>query len=354
MPKFSILRICAVIMAGSLAHDNSALGCSGGYSSNQDTQCSGSSQYGYSGFQCYQNAVPAQPAQSTMSQNCPGFSAWLTCSAGSYLYITTKEAPNLQTRVGYPYTVQTAIYTGLLDFLTHPGGQYEIVRYFEQRFPSSKFGTPQFVSETTLNLPMQNIIQWLLPGLVQSTTTLTPSSQYGRETISLYWDPTPNPNAHWYQNTVNNLLVDLIDPTRRPVLLDTKQILVYPTSSAISQVPLQPNSALNNTSFVGDPPRVAETITNAYPGGTTWVSIYAGSNSANATTITNTSTQAPTTDLVVSRMANLDVGNQISSKGSYTVQVLQSTVAYGVEKLRQDTFTVTPNYAVTAEVGLAK
>jgi hypothetical protein len=381
---YPILRtsICAVILTAAIACNPSTYGCSPGYSSNQDSQCSGS-QYGYSGFQSYQNAVTSQQSQCSSSQGAPGYSGWQGCSGdssggssgdscsggsggsggscsggstagGSYLYVTTKEAPNLQTRVGYSYSVQTAIYTGRADFQAHPNGQYEVVRYFEQRFPNFKYGTPQFVSETTLSLPMQSVLQWLVPGLVQSTMTVLPSSQYGRETIALYWDASPNPSAPWYQNFSNNLLVDCANAAQRPVLLDSKQVLVYPASSAISQIPFQPAVALNGTAFAGDPPRVTESITNAYPGGTTWVVICPGSNSGNATTVANTQTQAGATDLVASRMANVDVGSQISAGGAYTVQVLQSTAAYGVEELRHDTFTVNPNYLVNSELGVLK
>src|ERR1700730_13191505 len=106
--------ICASLLVIAGTFNNPALGCNPGYSSNQDSQSQGS-QYGYTGFQSYSNCPPSWQTSQVPQGGCPGYSGWQGSSGGSYLNVSTHEAPNLQTRVGYTYTVQTPIYTGWLD-----------------------------------------------------------------------------------------------------------------------------------------------------------------------------------------------------------------------------------------------
>jgi hypothetical protein len=136
--------------------------------------------------------------------------------------------------------------------------------------------------------------------------------------------------------------------------------LHYPKSKATISDALKLGSSPTSLakSYLGDTPRVEVEIDKSYPGGTSWVVFYSGTVPSSVPVaiapIPNSSYTTSTSDMNPQRFLYLDVGNSIQSSGTYSIQVIQNTAAYGAESLGAATFNINPNFQITSEVGLTK
>jgi hypothetical protein len=258
------------------------------------------------------------------------------------LTVTTKEAPLLQTRTGYPFTVSSdASYAPGVK--KDPHGAVGVNRSFQQRYPNNVYGAP-------ISIPI-NSKDWPANSGIDKTRTYGPftpgdtiAESYGMETINLVF----------------------IDGDGVLYPLDSKQIYVYPASAtAVLYLALPPSTALatSNNSFQGDPPRVRVDLTNVYPSAKSWIVIYPGSyqptNAPTTPAIANTTIYAPSTDLGnytgISGSLYIDLGNLSLSASNYTVQVCQQTAAYGLELVNNyASFSVNPTFNINSGVGTVK
>jgi hypothetical protein len=258
------------------------------------------------------------------------------------LTVTTHEAPLLQTRTGYSYTVSSyASYAPGVK--KDPQGAVGVNRSFQQRHPFN-------VYDAIIPIPI-NSKDWPANSGIDKTRTYGPYTpgdtipeSYGMETINLVF----------------------IDGNGISHALDTKQIYVYPASAtAVLYLALPPSTALaaiNSVPYQGDPPRVRVDLTNVYPSAQSWIVIYQGNhqgtNPPTSPAIPNTTNTAPSTDIAnytgISG-SHIDLGNLSVSSSTYTVQVYQRTTVYGLELVNNfATFTVNPAFQINAEVGTVK
>jgi hypothetical protein len=257
------------------------------------------------------------------------------------LTVTTIEAPLLQTRTGYAYTVSSyASYAPGVKF--DPHGAVGVNRSFQQRYPKNVYGP-------IVPIPI-NSKDWPANSGIDKTRTYGPFTpgdtipeSYGMETINLVF----------------------IDGNGISHTLDTKQIYVYPASAtAVLYLALPPTTALATTnSFQGDPPRVRVDLTNVYPSAKSWIVLYQGShlgsNPPTSPAIPNTTLYAPSTDLAnytgIPGSLYVDLGNLSLSSSTYTVQVYQQTAAYGLELVNNyATFAANLAFHINTEVGTVK
>ena len=261
------------------------------------------------------------------------------------LTVTTKEAPLLQTRTGYPFTVSSdASYAPGVK--KDPHGAVGVNRSFQQRYPNNVYGAP-------ISIPI-NSKDWPANSGIDKTRT------YGPYTPGDY---APVPESYGME-TINLVFIDG-DGISYP--LDTKQIYVYPASAtAVLYLALPPSTALatvNSVPYHGDSPRVRVDLTNVYPSAQTWMVIYQGNHqAANPPTfpvISNTTHTAPSTDIAnytgISGSMYIDLRNLSLSSSTYTIQVYQQTAAYGLELVNNyASFTVNPAFQINAVVGTSK
>ena len=250
-----------------------------------------------------------------------------------HLTIITQESPNLQTRSDTAYHVQ-ASYTApspLIDKLY-------LTRTWQIRSAGNVFGqsTQDTNSPYTYSVPLLGI------AVNQDLGNFSPLVQYGLETWTLSYAPT--------------------DGSSPPVVLDIKQVLIYPKSTATISDAL--NLGTNPTSlastYQGDTPRVKIEIDKSYPGGTTYAVFFPGTvRPASLQPISSYTT--PASDINPQRIFYFDVGTSVNGSGTYTVQVIQTGTAYGANgpdsaetPLATATFTINPNFQITSEVGLTK
>jgi hypothetical protein len=260
------------------------------------------------------------------------------------LTVTTFEAPLLQTRTGYSYTVSSyASYAPSVK--KDPHGAVGVSRSFQQRYPGN-------VYQPTIPIPIPiNSKDWPANSGIDKTRTYGPykpgdtiPESYGMETINLVF----------------------IDGLGISHTLDTKQIYVYPASAtAVLYLALPPTTALatiNSVPYQGDPPRVRVDLTNVYPSAKSWIVIYQGNhqstNPPTSPAIPNTTNTAPSTDIAnytgISGLY-IDLGNLSLSSNTYTVQVYQQTTAYGTELVNNyATFPVNLGFHINTEVGTVK
>ncbi len=317
-------------------------GCNGGNQSGNGNQCGSGNQSG-NGNQC------GSGDQSGNGNQCGGGGwfnggGWYGNGGGStgsnnpsnvgtgQLVITTKETPdpNLETRSDTPYDVK-ATYT-----VTDPSAKLYLTRTWQVRSPNNVFGT---VTQDPSS-PYSYSISQTGSTQTQDLGSFSPMVQYGLETWTLSYGPANN--------------------SSQPIVLDTKQVYIYPKSAATISNALSLGSSPTSlaSSYQGDTPRVQVEIDKSYPGGTTWVAFYSGTVPSAPPVaiapISNSSYTTSTGDLNAQRFVNVDVGNLIQSSGTYSIQVIQNTGAYGAESLAAATFNINPNYQVTSEVGLTK
>jgi hypothetical protein len=285
----------------------------------------------------------------------------------SYVQIITLESPRPQYRDGSylvgtpspfgPYTCVVAMYLNSTDPV-----QFEIFRTFEPRFPGNVYGPSQPVSSPGVSA------QYTAPGkLATILTTFTvyphPENPYGRETLSIY--------------AIGNM----------QTLLGAFPIMVYPKSTAKIFNALQPSAAPNpvpvaapspypnpspyplpsppaTTNFTGDTARLNIEIYNAYPGGTTWITV---TSPTSVQELINSRVTAPPDDLIVKRNVFIEVGTAKNSTGgllfptsatptTYTIRVVQFRPPYFPptfqETLATATFTVvSSSFNINSQIG---
>jgi hypothetical protein len=248
------------------------------------------------------------------------------------LTIITKETPNpnVETRSDTPYDVQ-AIYT-----VPDPSAKLYLTRTWQMRSPNNVFGQATQDPNTpyTFSIP-----QKAFP-LTQDFGNFSPMVQYGLETWTLSYGPANGSSP--------------------PIVLDTKQVYIYPKSSATVSDALKVGASPTSlaTGYQGDAPRVKVEIDKSYPGGTTWVAFYLGTVPSSPpvliTPVANSSYITSTSDMTPQRFVYVDVGNLIQNSATYSIQVIQNTAAYGAESLAAATFNVNPSFQVNSVVGLTK
>ena len=312
----------------------------------------------------------------------PGATPTPTPSVATYLQINTIEDPTNQYRdtsyvIGTPTPFGPYNCTALMYLNSNDPTNFEIIRTFEPRSPNNVYGPVQPVSSPAITA--QFVKNGQLASNVSAVTVYPhPENPYGRETLSF-----------WSTDSRGNLLT----------LLEADRIMVYPLTTAKifnafvpnsvpSPIPIaspspypnpspypipypSPSGASPLTNFTGDTARLNVQIDNAYPGGTTWVVVYAGNASAtppsSATIVANSLLTAPTGDLVAQRNIYIEVGTARTSAGTllfpatatpttYTVQVLQRRPPY-IPSTYQETLTtasftvVSSSFKVNSQVG---
>jgi hypothetical protein len=248
------------------------------------------------------------------------------------LIITTTDTsnlPTLQTRSDQAYDIQATY--------TVPGSTSKLylTRTWQARFPNNLDAATE-----DSNNPYSFAITQSGFASTQDFGNFSPIVQYGLETWTLSYVPANGSSA--------------------PILLDTKQVYIYPKSSATISNALvlgvSPTSLAK--SYQGDTPRVKVEIDNSYPGSTSWLAFYSGtvpsSVPTSITPIPNSSYFNSTKDTNPPRFVYVDVGNLIQNPGQYSIEVIQTTTAYPPENLAAAQFTINPSFQITSEVGLTK
>lgn len=152
----------------------------------------------------------------------------------------------------------------------------------------------------------------------------------------------------------------------RTAILASANIYVFPpavpssqsltsTSTQVQFTNVLTNQALNSSTSSGDPPVVQAALSNLYPGGTSYLRIYPGtqtSNPSNVTIISNTTAVSPWGD-ISSRTLLIPTGPYLKQPGYYTIEAIQQVPAYGTDPvlLNTATFNASLGFAVHAEVG---
>ena len=259
------------------------------------------------------------------------------------LTVATIEAPLLQTRAGYSFTVSSyASYANGVQ--KDPHGAVGVTRSFQQRYPNNLYGA-------LIPIPI-NSKDWPANSGIDKTRTYGPYAP----------GDTPSVPESYGMETINLVFIDG-NGVSHP--LDTKQIYVYPASAtAVLYLALPPTTALASTNtFLGDPPRVRVDLTNVYPSANSWAVLYQGTyqsvNPPSTPAIANTTKTAPSTDLGnytgVAEGLYIDLGNLGLTASTYTVQVYQQTAAYGLEIVNNHaTFTVNLGFNINGGVGTIK
>ena len=248
------------------------------------------------------------------------------------LTITTSDTSNpnvLQTRSDKTYDVQ-GTYT-----VPDPSYKLYLTRTWQVRSLNNVYGQ----ANQDANSPYRYSIPQNTFPQTDDFGDFSPLVQYGLETWTLSYGPA---NGSW-----------------SPIVLATAQVYIYPKSSATISNALPAGSGATSlaASYQGDAPRVKVEVDNSYPGGTTWVAFYSGSVQTASTSIpavANSSYTTSTSDINPQRFVYVDVGNFIPSTGTYSIQVLQNTTAYGAETLAGATFTMNPSYQINSVVGITK
>jgi len=288
----------------------------------------------------------------------------------SYVQVISIESPRPQYRDGSflpgtpspfgPYTCVVAMYLNSTDPV-----RFQVFRTFEPRLSTTAYGPSRAVSSPYVSA------EYTAPNqLATILTTFTvyphPENPYGRETLSIYvLDSNGNTST----------------------LLGTVPIMVYPKSTAKifnafvpsaapSPIPVASPSPYPNpspyplpsppsiTNFTGDTARLNIEIYNAYPGGTTWVSV---TSPTSVQELLNSRITAPTTDLISKRNVFIEVGTAKNALGgllfpssatptTYTIRVIQYRPPYYPptfqETLATATFTVvSSSFNINSQVG---
>jgi hypothetical protein len=314
----------------------------------------------------------------------------------SYVQIITQETPQLQYRdqsmpsgtlppptgVGGPYTCIVAMYLNPADPV-----QFELFRSFEPRFPGidgapSWYGPSQPVSSPGVTA------QYTSPTtLATILTTFTvyphPENAYGRETL-LFCTLDSHGNTQTLPGGIVTIMVYPISsakifntfvsnppsPTPSPTASATPNptISPYPKSSPYPipyPSPIPGGTPLNPlVDFTGDTARLNVEIENAYPGGTTWVTV---TSPTSVQEVPKSRITAPMTDLISQRNVFIEVGTAKNASGgllfpslaartTYTIRVVQFRPPYHPptfqETLATASFTVAPSsFNINSQIG---
>jgi hypothetical protein len=304
----------------------------------------------------------------------------------TYMRVTTIEAPYLQYRdgsmlagTGSPYGPYTCVVALYLNYFSDPT-QFQILRTFQPRFPNNVYGAPQPVSSPGVGAQANGPTQ-LASGVTELIVYPHPENPYGRETLAFYsTDAFGNLKTLFdsqqilvYPHSTAKIFNDLAfaanpatTPNPNPTPVTLGSVSPYPSAAPYS---LPYPSPIPN--FSGDQVRLRIEISNAYPGGDTWVVIYPGNPPAypgnpspnlpsSAKEIPGSRITAPVTDLIPLRVVFFEVGTAkdtsgvllVPTPGTYTVQVLQNRSPYPLESLAGATFTVNSSaFNVNSQLG---
>ena len=296
----------------------------------------------------------------------------------SYVQVTTLETPRLQycdgsSLVGAaspfgPYTCLVAMYLSSTDPV-----QFELVRTFEPRYPGNIYGPSRPVSSPGVSAQFTAAGQ-----LAKILTTLTvyphPENPYGRETLSVYiLDSNGNPQSligavpiMVYPKTtakIFNAFISNPAPSPIPSPSPTPFPSPYPSPSPYPIPYPAPSPASSLTNFTGDAVRFNVEIYNAYPGGTTWVTV-TSPTLANQE-VPNSRITAPSTDLIPKRNVFIEVGTAKNASGgllfptsantTYTIKVVQYRPPYNpttfLETLATASFTISNSFNIESQIG---
>jgi hypothetical protein len=314
---------------------------------------------------------PSGPSPSPAPSPTPSPSATPTATPipPSYMQVISMESPRLQYRDGSyplgtpspfgPYTCVVAMYLNITDPI-----QFEVFRTFEPRFPNSVYGPSQAVSSPNVSA------QYTAPGqLANILTTFTvyphPENPYGRETLSIYVLDTHN------TATLLGAVPILVYPKSTAKIFNALQPSVPPNPTPVASPSPYPNpspyplpSPPTTTNFTGDTARLNIEIDNAYPGGTTWITV---TSPTTVQELVNSRITAPTTDLIAKRNVFIEVGTAKNASGgllfpssvtptTYTVRVVQFRPPYYPptfqEILATATFTVvSSSFNINSQLG---
>jgi hypothetical protein len=298
----------------------------------------------------------------------------------SYVLVTTLETPRLQycdgsSLVGAaspygPYTCLVAMYLASTDPV-----QFELVRTFEPRYPDTpghldNYGPSRYVSSPGVSAQFTATGQ-----LAKILTTLTvyphPENPYGRETLSVYiLDNNRNtqsllgavPILVYPKATAKIFNAFVSNPTPSPLPVASPS--PYPNPSPYPIPYPAPSPASSLTTFTGDMVRFNVEIYNAYPGGTTWVTVTSPTLSNQE--VPNSRVTAPSTDLIPKRNVFIEVGTAKNFSGvllfptsaiatPYTIKVMQYRPPYSpitfLETLATASFTISSSFNIDSQVG---
>jgi hypothetical protein len=297
----------------------------------------------------------------------------------SYVQVTTLETPRLQycdgsTLVGAvspfgPYTCLVAMYLSSTDPV-----QFELVRTFEPRYPGNFYGPSRYVSSPGVSAQFTATGQ-----LAKILTTLTvyphPENPYGRETLSVYTVDSSGNTQTWlgavpimvYPKAtakIFNAFVSNPAPSPIPVASPSP----YPNPSPYPIPYPAPSPASSLTTFTGDTARFNVEIDNAYPGGTTWITVTSPTLADQE--VPNSRITAPSTDLIPIRNVFIEVGTAKNSSGGllfptsatatpYTIKVVQYRPPYNpattpikfLETLATASFTISSSFNIDSQIG---
>jgi hypothetical protein len=293
----------------------------------------------------------------------------------SYVQIITQETPQLQYRdqsmpagtqppptgVGGPYTCVVAMYLNPVDPVL-----FELFRNFEPRFAGNVYGPSQPVSAPDVTA------QYTAPGkLATILTTFTvyphPENAYGRETL-LFCTLDSHGNT---QTLPGGIVTIMVYPISTAKIFNALQPSAAPNPTPVASPSPYPNpspyplpSPPSTTNFTGDTARLNVEIDNAYPGGTTWVTV---TSPTSVQELVNSRITAPSTDLITKRNVFIEVGTAKNVSGgllfpssaaptTYTVRVIQFRPPYYPPTFQQTlaiaTFTVvSSSFNINSQIG---
>jgi hypothetical protein len=317
---------------------------------------------------CFTFAVPTAfasppvygiPTGSTISVTSPD-TTLVTWPTGDPLNPLNKQ--HLQIRADETYTAQSInLYPPGFKF--DPHGAIGIRRYFQPRTHGTySLGAPSSINVLTKDMPansrfnqaqyIQDFGPYAPDQSTFTTSSLAANDVYGVETIALVFvDGSGNQTVLDYQK------IDIYEPTA-PSPNQTKSVANFYVQNFQSQVALNTNTT---NPYLGDPPRVTmNTTQTVYPGATITVVIYPGNSQttppANAKTISSATWTAPGGDeSFYPQHMYFDIGNYVTGSGTYTLQAIETTKAYGTETFgNAASFSLKNSYNVTSQLGLVK
>jgi hypothetical protein len=275
-------------------------------------------------------------------------------------------------------------------FKFDPQGAIGIKRYFQQRTQGTyHLGDPSSINVIPKDMPANSrfnqaqYIQDFGPYAPDESTftvsTLSANDVYGVETIELVFDaPARNANGDIIKDVSGKAVIveTVLDYQKIDIYEPTAPTPAAPTSDKNKSAAnfdvqnFQSKVALNTDTtkpYLGDPPRVTMwTTQKIYPGAKISVVIYPGSSQTtppagaktidSATWVNKPSGTPPMVD-ESKYPSNLymDIGNYVTGSGTYTLQAMETTDAYGTETFGNPApFSIKNSYNVTSQLGLVK
>jgi hypothetical protein len=220
-----------------------------------------------------------------------------------------------------------------------------ITRLFQTRGPNNTLSAPVYFSvlQQDSSIPLLN---WLFSELasllnfgpyepdlaVYKATGAIANAVYGVETVELVYSGL-NSSGQSVQTVLDSQEIDIYQPA-------ASQLNNYTTQAAIKP-------ATSNYTYAGSAPRVATTVSDVYPGSTTWLTI-------NGNTIPNTTATSPIGDQSNRSAFYVDAGSYVSSAGTYVVQVMERLPTGTTQTVGSASFNFTPQVLATSAVGVAR